>query len=72
MGYFSEETSVLEWIVNKEASLEDFAEGGGIAISEEEETENIAALEQLKSEIFEFKTRMIDFEIRHTENVMGR
>ena len=71
LGYFSEETSVLEWIVDKEGQLATFSEEGGVAKTGEEEERIIAALETLRIEIFEFKTRMIDFEIRHTENVMG-
>ena len=71
-SYFFEEISVLEWIVGKEVELAAFSEGGGLALSEEEEKHKLDALEKLKSEITEFKTKMIDFEIRHTENVMGK
>ena len=72
VSYFTEETSVLQWIVEIEAKLASFAEEGGSALTEEEEKSMIAALEALRTEVVEFKTRMIDFEIKHTENVMGK
>ena len=70
-GYFAEETSVLEWLIGKEADLAAFAEEGPAASTEEEEERMISALETLRKDVVAFKTRMIDFQIRHTENVDG-
>ena len=72
VSYFTEETSVLQWIVEREAKLACFAEEGGVASTEEEEEEKLVALEALRTEVAGFKTRMIDFEIKHSENVMGK
>ena len=70
-GYFAEETSVLEWLIGKETDLATFAEEGPAASTEEEEERMISALETLRRDVVAFKTRMIDFQIRHTENVDG-